>query len=100
MKVESGYMRLTLRDIDQLVQCGLVVLMQQLRWMQSSLIKRAENSEVQRHTNSRQIGRLTITISNQQVIFFSEHGQTFTVNCSTLSPKVVSGMQEVIFANL
>ena len=39
MKVESGYMRLTSRDIEQLIQCGLlcegettegVVLMQQL----------------------------------------------------------------------
>ena len=71
------------RVIDQLMQCGLliegetiegVVLMQQLRCMRSSLIKRAEEMELQRHINSRQRGRPTISISSQQVIFFLEHG--------------------------
>ena len=71
------------RVIDQLIQCGLliegeitegVVRMQQLRCVRSSLTKRAEDMELQRRINSRQRGRLTITISSQQAIFFLEHG--------------------------
>ena len=63
------------RVIDQLIQCGLliegetterVVLMQQLRYVQSCLTKRAEDMELQRRINSRQ---RRLRIVSQKVIF-------------------------------